>query len=117
MDDRERYLQSLQEELARERARSQALIEEFKVELATNEDFSPEDLKKRFRGLLGQAWEKAIYLLNNAESESTQWQVAKYIFGVGLGNIKITDDNDPNKALNDLLDELINKKPEEKGAA
>jgi hypothetical protein len=108
--EKDQYVKSLQEELAREKARSQALVEEFKVELATNEDFSPEDLKKRFRQLLGAAWEKAIYLLDNAESEATQWQVAKYVFSVGLGSIKITDDNDPDKALNDLLEDLIKKK-------
>lgn len=107
--DKDKYLASLQEELAREKARSQALVEEFKVELSTNEDFSPDDLKKRFRQLLGAAWEKAVYLLDNAESEATQWQVAKYIFGVGLGQIQITDTNDPNKALNDLLNELVTK--------
>jgi len=112
-DSKSSYVAQLQEELARERARRQALVEEFKNDLNNAEDFSPEDLKKRFKQLLAIAWERANDLIVNAESESVQWAVCKYVFQVGLGQMKITDDNDPDKAVNDLINELINPSPKE----
>lgn len=98
------YVNKLQDELRSEKAAREALVEEFK-ETITNE-FSPEDLKKKFKELLPDAYSTLMYLLRNGESESVRAGVAKYIFNVSMGAIKITDANDPDGELKELLEVL-----------
>lgn len=108
------YVKQLEEEVAREKARSEALVQEFRESVEAAEEFSPEDLKKKFNGLLVDAWEQTVALMQTAESESVRWNICKFIFGVGMGQLKITDDNDPNKEVNDLINDLINGRSKSK---
>lgn len=101
------YINSLKEEIAREQAFRQSVIEEFKEAVTTTKEFTPEDLKKRFYALLPIAFERLSELINNAESEAVQLSAAKYVFSIATGTVKITGDNDPDAKLAELLGSLV----------
>lgn len=107
----EDYVNALKQEIARSEAEREALVQEFSRDIAQRE-YSPDDLKKKFAELLPTAYERMIYLLNNATSEAVQLSVAKYIFNVAIGHIKITAENDPDGDLKELLGALVTNKPE-----
>jgi hypothetical protein len=113
-DSKDEYIKTLQAELQRKDAHMEALRQEFRQSINEAANWTPEDLKKQFNGLLEQAFNRLQYLLGNADSESVQLSAAKFVFQVGLGAIKITDANDPGKVLRDLLEGNESKDEESK---
>lgn len=105
------YANALEREVAALEAQKKALIEEFRKNVPV--DWSADDIKEKLRtSLLPTAWHRIEYLLANAESESVQASLAKYVVSIAIGQIKITDDNDPGRdELNNLLSELMDKNP------
>jgi hypothetical protein len=100
----EEYRRLFIEEQARSEADRRALVEEF--EKAIPVDYSPEDVKEKIRDLMKDAYATLGHLIKSADKESVRFAAAKYVFDIGIGQIAINDDNDPNKVLVDLLKEL-----------
>ena len=100
------YVNQLKAEIAREQAFRIAVVEEFKESVSSDKDFSAEDMKKRFYALLPTAFERLTYLIGNAESEAVQLSAIKYVFGIATGQVAITDANDPDAKLRELLTTL-----------
>lgn len=107
-DEKDQYIQSLLEERARAQAEKEALIAEFTNSIPA--EWSPEDLKEKIRDLLAKAYARISQTIDNADEPALAFQAAKYVFQFGVGAAKITDDNDPNKELNQLLSDLVPKK-------
>lgn len=102
----EEYIQELLTEQARREADYKAIVEEFKNNVT--KDYSPEDIKEKIRELMAEAYGTLRELLD-AEKETVRFQAAKYIFDIGIGQIKVTDENDPDKVLAELLKDLTKK--------
>lgn len=107
MSASEGYIEKLKAEIAKEQAFRKAVVEEFKESVESNKEFSPEDLKKRFYALLPTAFARLTYLINNAESEAVQLGAIKYVFNIATGQIAITNTNDPDAKLAELLTSLV----------
>ena len=97
------YVKTLQAEIARKDAEKEAILSEFRTAISSNAEWSPEDLKTRFNVLLERAYDRMVTLLDNADSEAVQFSICKFIFSVGFGTVKVTDENVPDKELKDLL--------------
>lgn len=105
----ENYRKMFIEEQARGEADRKALIEEFAKAIPA--DYSPEDIKEKIRELMKEAYATLKELVMHAEKESIRFAASKYVFDIGIGQIKVNDDNDPNRVLVDLLTELKGGKP------
>ncbi len=108
-EDVDKYIRALNEEKARSTAEKQALIEEFSKSIPA--EWSPDDLKEKMRDLLAKSYARISQTIDNDDEPSLAFQASKYVMGIGIGATKITDDNDPNKELVELLTGL-QKKPE-----
>jgi hypothetical protein len=102
----EDYVKELQAELARRDAEREALIAEFTETISDAKEWSPEDLRKKFNTLLATAHTHMLNMLDNTDSDAVRWSIVKFIFSVGLGVVRITDDNSPDKDLITLLESL-----------
>jgi ribosomal protein RSM22 (predicted rRNA methylase) len=102
----EEYIKELLAEQAQREADYIAIREEFKKTVV--KDYSPEDVKEKIRELMAEAYGTLRELLD-AEKETVRFQAAKYIFDIGIGQIKITDANDADKLFADLLTDLKKK--------
>lgn len=100
----EKYRRLFLEEQAKGEADRKALVEEFAK--AIPKEYSPDDVKEKIRELMADAWASLKYLVNSADKESVRFAAAKYVFDIGIGQIKINDENDPDKQLVDLLQGL-----------
>jgi hypothetical protein len=104
------YINQLKAEIAREQEFRKAVVEEFKESINSDKEFSPEDMKKRFFALLPTAFERLTFLINGAESEAVQLSAIKYVFNIATGQIAITNTNDPDAKLAELLSSLVKSK-------
>lgn len=104
----EEYIKELLAEQAQREADYACLVEEFKKNVT--QDYSPEDVKEKIRELMADAYATLKELVTTAEKETVKFAAAKYIFDIGIGQIKVTDENDPDKQLVELLKDLSNKK-------
>lgn len=107
MSANDEYINTLKAEIAKEQAFRKSVIEEFKESIESDKEFSPEDMKKRFYQLLPTAFERLTHLIGNAESEAVQLSAIKYVFNIATGQIAITNTNDPDAKLAELLSSLV----------
>ncbi len=113
-DDVDRYIRALNEEKARSAAEKQALIEEFSKSVPA--EWGPDDLKEKMRDLLAKSYARISQTIDNDDEPALAFQASKYVMGIGIGATKITDANDPNKELVDLLAGLAKKEPQANAA-
>lgn len=103
------YASMLAQEEARHQAEREALVEEFAKQL--KEEWTPEDIKNKLTELMPQAFARLQYLLNNADSESVQAGLVRYVFGVALqGLAPGGGTTDPDDEFKKLLGDLATKK-------
>jgi hypothetical protein len=110
----EQYRKLFLEEQTRNELDRKAIMEEYKRSVP--KDYSPEDIKEKIRELMAEAF-ATMKRLMTAEKESVQFAAAKYVFDIGIGQVKISDENDPDKALVDLLKQLNDPKAKDDSTA
>jgi len=98
------FINSLIQERARLEAEKKALIEEFSQSIP--KEWSPDDLKEKFKDLLAKAYARISLTIDDEDNPALAFQAAKYAMGIGIGSVKISDDNDPNKEFKNLLEKL-----------
>lgn len=108
-DPAKNYLKSLQNEIlaAKERElvlvqQKQSLIEEFTSAVDKADDSGAAVAKRAFATAAASAVARIIYLAENAESESLQFNASKFVIGAGLGDsvsVTGTDDSEFMKLL------------------
>lgn len=111
----EQYRKLFLEEQTRNELDRKAIQEEYKRSVP--KDYSPEDIKEKVRELMAEAFASLKELITSAEKESVRFAASKYVFDIGIGQVKITDENDPDKALVDLLKGLADPKAKDDSAA
>lgn len=108
-----KFVNRLIAEQARLQAEKQALIEEFTKSIPG--EWSPDDLKIKLKDLLAKAYARLSQSIDNDDEPALAFQAAKFVWLQGIGAIKITGENDPDKELNELLKKLA--QPKDSGQA
>ena len=109
MSANEDYIKQIIEERARNEAEKKALIEEFTKTIPL--EWTPEDLKEKMMNLLASSYARIAQTINDDDNPAIAYKAAWDVMKVGMGQIAITDNNDPNKEFMDLLKGL--QAPEE----
>lgn len=95
--DSSKYNNSLVAEIAKLEADKQAIIEEFLKTVP--EEWTADDIKKKVRDdLLPTAWARMTTILKTTENETLASNLAWKIIGLAIGQVKITDENDPGRS-------------------
>ena len=101
MSANEDYIKQIIEERARNEAEKKALIEEFTKTIPL--EWTPEDLKEKMMNLLASSYARIAQTINDDDNPAIAYKAAWDVMKVGMGQIAITDSNDPNKEFMDLL--------------
>lgn len=103
------YVQTLERERARLKAENEALVAEFRE--TVTEEWSADDVKKKIRDLMAIAYERMATLMVHADNEAVQAGLIKYVFNIGIGVIKVTDDNEADAEFKELLSAIKKTDP------
>lgn len=103
-EKRSKYQNSLIEELARAEADKQALIQEFSNSLP--KEWSPDDLKEKVTKLMGKAFARVAKTIDDDLNPALAYKAAKDVIDIGIGRVVITDANDPDREIKELLKSL-----------
>lgn len=101
------YIKELTDQLNRQKAETQAVIKEFTQELKDKKEWTTEDLQRKFLSLMPDAFATIREcVLTGDNTDGLRFKAAQYITSICIGTLKITDDNDPDKDLKDLINAL-----------
>ena len=107
MAAKDEYIKELTDELSRQKAEKDAIIKEFTQELKAKKEWTPEDLQRKFLQLMPDAYATIRQVVLDGDNTDTlKFKAAQYITSICIGVLKITDDNDPDKDLKDLINSL-----------
>lgn len=95
------YIKQLIAEKAKAEAEKNAIIAEFTKSVPA--EWTPDDLKEKLKDLLAKAYARISVTIDDDENPSIAYKAAWDVMKVGMGQIAITDANDPNKEFMDFL--------------
>lgn len=95
--DSKEYVNALIAEIAQQQADKEAIIQEFLNTVPV--EWTADDIKKKVRDdLLPTAWARMTTILKTTENETLASNLAWKIIGLAIGQVKITDENDPGRS-------------------